>query len=271
MSAVYTLSRGHSPLIVSMPHSGEALGPFAPRMTDAAHRIADTDWHLPRLYAFLGDMGATVLSANYSRYVIDLNRDPSGKSLYPGQNVTELCPTTTFAEEPIYRQGETPGVADVSERTKTYWHPYHTALTAEIERVKAEHGYALLWDAHSIRSHVPRFFEGCLPDFNLGTNEGASCDAGLAQQVYTAAKGAESFTSVLNGRFKGGYITRRYGNPAEDVHAIQLELAQITYMDESYPFAYQDDIAAKVAAPIRRMMEAMLAWRPEVARLRSSA
>ena len=271
MSAVFNLNRGESPLVVSMPHSGEALGPFAACMTDAANLIADTDWHLPRLYGFLPELGATVLSACYSRYVIDLNRDPSGKSLYPGQNVTELCPTTTFAEEPIYRHGGAPTGVDVRERTETYWHPYHAALVAELERVKAIHGYALLWDAHSIRSRVPRFFEGRLPDFNLGTNDGASCDPDLAEQVYAAAADADGFTSVLNGRFKGGYITRRYGSPGTHVHAIQLELSQITYMDESHPFAYREDLANKVAAPIRRMMEAMLAWRPEVAKLRSSA
>lgn len=271
MSAKYNLSRGESPLVVSMPHCGEALGPFAGRMTAAACQIADTDWHLPRLYGFLGDLDATVLSAEYSRYVIDLNRDPSGKSLYPGQNVTELCPTSTFAEEPIYKEGEAPTSVEVRERADTYWHPYHNALMAEIERVKAIHGYALLWDAHSIRSHVPRFFDGRLPDLNLGTNDGASCDLGLAEQVYAAACDAEGFTSVLNGRFKGGYITRYYGNPAMGVHAIQLELAQVTYMDESHPFAYREELANKVAAPIRRMMEAMLAWRPEVAKLKSSA
>ncbi len=271
MSTVYSLTRGHSPLIVSMPHSGEALGRFGARMTDAARQIPDTDWHLPRLYDFLPELAATVLVANYSRYVIDLNRDPSGKSLYPGQNVTELCPTTTFAEEPVYRGGEIPDTSDVGARVKTYWQPYHTALAAEIERVKAMHGYALVWDAHSIRSHVPRFFDGRLPDFNLGTSDGASCDEGLAKQVYAAAKETGGFTSVLNGRFKGGYITRRYGRPAEDVHAVQLELSQATYMEESYPFVYRESAAPKVAAPIRRMMEAMLAWRPEVARFRSSA
>ncbi|WP_417465535.1 N-formylglutamate deformylase [Kordiimonas sp.] len=271
LSDVFQLVRGHSPLIVSMPHSGEALGPYAERMTAEALEIADTDWHLPKLYSFLAALGATVIAAQHSRYVIDLNRDPSGKSLYPGQNVTELCPTTTFAEQPIYQDGEAPHAAEVRARAETYWHPYHNALKAEIERVKAEFGYALLWDAHSIRSHVPRFFEGRLPDFNLGTNDGASCDEVLARLVLAVAGRAQDYTSVLNGRFKGGYITRVYGNPAEHVHAIQLELAQVTYMEESFPFSYKPDSAAKVAAPIRGMMEAMLAWKPAEARLRANA
>ncbi|WP_247118465.1 N-formylglutamate deformylase [Kordiimonas marina] len=259
---IYNLRRGHGPLIVSMPHSGEELGPFAPRMTEAARQIADTDWHMPALYDFLSDMDVTVLSARYSRYVIDLNRDPSGKSLYPGQSVTELCPTSTFDNEPLYAPGETPDDAEISARTATYWQPYHDALQAEIARVKAAHGYALLWDAHSIRSVVPRFFEGRLPDFNLGTNEGLTCCPTVAGRVFAVADATDAYTAVANGRFKGGYITRTYGKPAEDVHAIQLELTQATYMDEDHPFAFRPDRAGEVAKPIRLMIEAMLAAKP---------
>lgn len=262
MTEVFDLRRGQSPLVISMPHSGEELGPYAARMTADALKIADTDWHLPALYSFLDAMDVTVLHAHYSRYVIDLNRDPSGKSLYPGQNVTELCPTTTFDEQPVYLPGEAPDENEEQARVGHYWRPYHQALAAELERVRHINGHAVLWDAHSIRSRVPRFFDGRLPDFNLGTNDGASCASVLADAVYRVAAGAAPYTAVLNGRFKGGFITRQYGKPAQGVHAIQLELSQITYMEETFPFSYEAEKAAGVAAPIRRMIETILNWQP---------
>lgn len=260
MSDIFDLKRGTLPLLVSMPHSGESLGPYGARMTDAAHRIADTDWHLPRLYDFLLDMDVSLLAAKHSRYVIDLNRDPSGKSLYPGQNVTELCPTTTFDEKAIYQEGEAPGSEEIADRVNTYWQPYHQTLSEELARLKAAHGYALLWDAHSIASQVPRFFDGRLPDFNLGTNEGTSCGAGLGEALIGCAEEFEDYTSVLDGRFKGGFITRKYGDPASGVHAVQLELSQITYMDETYPYDYQPSKADAVASRIRELIKAMLEW-----------
>ncbi|PCI62424.1 MAG: N-formylglutamate deformylase [Kordiimonadales bacterium] len=262
LATCFELRRGNSPLLVSFPHSGESLGPFGPRMTAAAHQLADTDWHLPRLYSFLEELDATILVANHSRYVIDLNRDPSGVSLYPGQNVTELCPTTTFKDENIYLHGEAPSEDEIKQRLDNYWHPYHSALQSELTRLKTAHGHALLWDAHSIASEVPRFFEGRLPDFNLGNNSGMSCDNRLADALQHTASECEDFSSVLNGRFKGGFITRRYGNPTESIHAVQLELSQITYMNELFPFEYLPEVAAKVARPIRSLLEAMLAYRP---------
>jgi N-formylglutamate deformylase len=255
-SDIYSLTEGRVPLLVSFPHSGEKLGPIGCCATAAAKRLADTDWHLPRLYDFLGGMGASVLAANYSRYVIDLNRDPSGESLYPGQNVTELCPTTTFAEEPIYKPGHAPDAAKQAARVETYWRPYHDALALELDRLVATHGYALLWDAHSIASQVPRFFEGTLPDFNLGTNDGQSCGQGLGEVLLRALDGVKGYSAVLNGRFKGGFITRRYGNPAGGVHAVQLELSQATYMDEAYPFDYHTDKAEQVAGVISSLLQA---------------
>lgn len=261
MRDIYDIKRGNGPLIVSMPHSGESLGPFAPRMSDAAHLRADTDWHLPRLYDFLSEMDVTILTAKYSRYVIDLNRDPLGKSLYPGQNVTELCPTTTFNDEPIYKLGQAPGKAEVGERTEAYWQPYHQMLQEELERIKAQHGYALLWDAHSIASEVPRFFNGRLTDFNFGTNSGKSCGNGLGENLLAQALLDEQYSTVLNGRFRGGYITRRYGCPDRGVHGVQLELSQATYMNENWPFDYMPVRALRVQKPIQRLIETMLAWR----------
>ena len=262
MATCFELRRGTSPLLVSFPHSGESLGPYGPRMTAAAHRLADTDWHLPKLYSFLEDLDATILVANHSRYVIDLNRDPSGASLYPGQNVTELCPTTTFKNEDIYLHGEVPVEDEIKQRLDEYWHPYHAALESELARLKASHGHALLWDAHSIASEVPRFFEGRLPDFNLGNNGGQSCNSNIADALENTAYEYTNFSSVINGRFKGGFITRQYGNPAEGIHSVQLELSQITYMNERYPFEYLPETAAIVRAPIRSLLEAMLTYRP---------
>ena len=264
MTDIFNFQKGNLPLLVSLPHSGENLGPFAEQMTPAAMRMADADWHLGRLYEFLGHMGVSVLEAQHSRYVIDLNRDPSGKSLYPGQDVTELCPTTTFAGEAIYRQGAAPSDQGIASRVAKYWQPYHDALTAELDRIKAKHGYALLWEAHSIASHVPRFFDGKLPDFNLGTNDGNSCGGGMGERLIAALGTDRKYSGVLNGRFKGGYITRQYGNPAAGVHAVQLELSQVTYMNEKHPFDYLPQDAAEVAVPIRSMIEAMLDFKPAI-------
>ena len=258
MSDIFNLVRGNSPLLVSMPHSGESLGPYTGRMTGAAHKLTDTDWHLPKLYQFLAEMDVTVIAANHSRYVIDLNRDPSGKSLYPGQNVTELCPTTTFPEEQIYLDGEKPSDEECAERVETYWKPYHNQIETELARLKAKYGYALLWDAHSIASEVPRFFKGKLPDFNLGTNSGESCDVRLGDELLKVAEQFKNYTAVLNGRFKGGFITRKYGQPEEGIHAVQLELSQITYMEEQFPFTYNVAKAEAAQPCIKALIETML-------------
>ncbi len=263
MNNVFELTRGDSPLIISFPHSGEDISPYADRMTAAAHKVPDCDWHLPRLYSFLLDMNVTRLKANYARYVVDLNRDPSGKSLYPGQNVTELCPTTTFEEEAVYLDRQAPDDIEVQERVKTYWKPYHNSLKAEIARVKAIHGYALLWDAHSIRSHVPRFFEGRLPDLNFGTNNDQTCDPALSEAIMNIVSEQQEYPSVLNGRFKGGFITRNYGDRSNNVHAVQLELSQITYMNEAFPYNYKVDKAEHIAGLIQEIIENVKVWRPE--------
>lgn len=229
----YFIRRGKGPLVVSFPHSGETLGTVAERMRPAARPLPDTDWHLLRLYDFLDDMNITIIKGNYSRYVIDLNRDPSGKALYKGENETELCPTTMFDETPIYDDGQEPNDAEIAERIAVYHEPYHDAIASEIERIKDINGHAVLLDAHSIAQSVPRFFDGALPDLNLGTVDGTSCDKAIADDIMAIFAANPAFSSVLDGRFKGGYITRKYGDPSNDVHALQLELSQATYMIDS--------------------------------------
>ena len=228
---------------------------LAARLTPAARALPDTDWHVEKLFAFAQGAGATVMAATHSRYLVDLNRDPSGAALYAGADNTELCPTRTFADEPIYAEGDEPGVDEIVERRARCFDPYHAQLAAEVERVIAQHGFALLLDGHSIRSTVPRFFDGRLPDLNLGTADGASCAIAVQRIAHGFIGNAAGFTHIVNGRFKGGYVTRHYGKPARGVHALQLEIAQACYMDEAPPYAF--DAAARGsarqgAAPARR-------------------
>jgi N-formylglutamate deformylase len=258
---IYRFVQGSGPLLVSMPHVGTHLPEeLAARMTPIARSVPDTDWHVDRLYDFLGTFGAATLAATHSRYVIDLNRPPDDTSLYPGANNTGLCPTSRFDEGPVYEAGSDPDAAEIGGRRAQYWQPYHDALVAALDTIHAEHGYALLFEAHSIRSAVPRFFEGRLPDINLGTAGGASADPELAAGLVEQAGESLDYSSVLNGRFKGGYITRRYGNPAAHIHAVQLELAQITYMNEDPPFDFDETKANRVRPVLQRIVETMRDW-----------
>ncbi|MGJ7505375.1 N-formylglutamate deformylase [Variovorax sp. ZT5P49] len=258
----FRFRQGTRPLLISMPHVGTHVPPaLAARFTEEARHVPDTDWHLERLYDFADELGASVLVATHSRYVIDLNRPPDGASLYPGQSVTGLCPIDTFDDTPVYANpGDLPGDAETAERRDAIWQPYHAKLAEELARIRAQHGVAALWDAHSIRSVLPRFFEGKLPDLNLGTGKGISCDPALAQTLLGIAESATGYTGVLNGRFTGGYITRNYGNPAQNVHAVQLEMTQSSYMQEKLPFDYLPEVAAGVQPHVRRMIEAVLAF-----------
>ena len=255
----WLFERGHLPLLVSMPHVGTQVPPaIAARLTPAALSLADTDWHLPRLYNFLGAMGANLLVAINSRYVIDLNRDPAGVPLYPGADNTELCPLSTALREPIYLPGQAPDAGEIDDRIATYWRPYHGKLADTLAEIKARHGYALLFDAHSIKSVLPRFFAGRLPDINLGTADQASADPSIGRALLEVARGYPGYSSVLDGRFKGGYITRHHGNPAERVHAVQLELAWRTYMDEGGSFAFDEAAASKVRPTLRAVVERLV-------------
>ena len=254
----YTLHRGTAPLLVSVPHDGTAVpADIAARLTPEARRVPDTDWHIARLYAFARALGASMIVPAYSRYVIDLNRGEDDVSLYPGQNTTGLCPVVRFSGEPVYLPGQAPSEDEMRARVEGYWRPYHGALREELERIHAAHGRAVLWEGHSIRGEVPFLFDGALPDFNLGTANGASCSPALQQRLTAVLASQDRYSHVANGRFKGGHITRHYGNPGEGIDAIQLELVQGAYMDEA-TFEYLVDRAAPTQALIRRLLEACL-------------
>ncbi len=257
---IFKLAQGSGPLVVSMPHIGTHLpDALATRLTDYARTLPDTDWHLDRLYDFLQPLDATVLQATHSRYVIDLNRPPDNASLYPGQDTTGLVPIDAGDRSRIYRDAP-PDDAEIAARRDTYWQPYHDALASALQAAKARHGYALLWDAHSIKSILPRFFSGKLPDLNLGTADGASCGAGLGEALLGVANRHGAFTAVLNARYKGGYITRAYGQPQNDVHAAQLELSWATYMDEHHPFAFRDDLAGRIRPVLHALLTTLIDW-----------
>ncbi|SEI27820.1 N-formylglutamate deformylase [Paraburkholderia hospita] len=242
-----------------MPHLGTDIpGDVRDQLTDVARQVADTDWHLDRLYGFAQRFDASVLGARYSRYVIDLNRPSTGESLYPGQTTTGLCPTETFRGEALYRDSSAPVADEIKRRLDTCWHPYHAKLREELDRLKARFGAVLLWEAHSIASVLPRLFDGKLPDLNVGTNSGQSCDARIVDAIEGALKQQKTFTSVIDGRFKGGYITRAYGQPEAGIHAVQLEMCQSVYMNESPPFDYRPELAAQASPVVERMICAAL-------------
>lgn len=260
---VYTLHRGTRPLLVSMPHVGTAIPPDQRwRYSERALQVEDTDWHLDRLYGFVRDLGASLIVPRHSRYLIDLNRPPENTPMYAGRNNTGLIPTTHFTGEPIYQPGREPDAAEVQRRVVRYWRPYHDALRAELDRIVAGHGHAVLFDAHSIKSELPWLFDGTLPHMNVGTAAGASCAPGLRSAVASvfAAHGGD-YSHVVDGRFQGGHITRHYGAPQRGVHAVQLEMCWRAYMSED-PAGWNDDRAAEVAPLLRELVQTMLDWRP---------
>ncbi|MBI5274882.1 MAG: N-formylglutamate deformylase [Burkholderiales bacterium] len=251
----FSLRRGTAPLLVSMPHIGtEIPEDLRSQYIERALAVEDADWHLERLYGFADELGATVLQPRYSRYVIDLNRPPDDAAMYPGASNTELCPTRFFTGDALYVQGCEPGEAERGRRRELYWQPYHTALAAELQGLKDKHGFVVLWDAHSIRSQIPWLFEGVLPDLNIGTAGGTSAALQVEEAVTREAAAQEEASHIVNGRFKGGYITRHYGRPAERVHAVQLEMVQKLYMRESPPYDYDE----RRAADIQPLLKAML-------------
>jgi N-formylglutamate deformylase len=272
MSTVFpdwlTVIRGDAPLVVSLPHTGtEIPAEYERGLTSPWLARKDADWWIERLYDFAAGLGATVIRTTISRTVIDVNRDPSGVSLYPGQATTELCPTTTFDGEPLYESGIEPTAEEIAERRARFFDPYHATLNAEIERLRARHSNVVVYDCHSIRSVIPRLFEGTLPHFNIGTNGGTTCAPALSEAIEKICV-SSGFSHVVNGRFKGGHITRSLGKPEVGVHAVQMELACRGYMREPlgpvsegrWPTAYDEDYAAPMRAALTLILQTCLAF-----------
>ena len=260
------IARGAAPLILSFPHTGTDLAGLDDRFVSPWLARRDADWHVERLYDFAGDLGATLVRSTVSRSVIDLNRDPSGASLYPGQATTGLCPTETFDGEPLYRPDAEPDAAEIAARRERWYAPYHAALGGEIARLRAAHPRVVVYDCHSIRSRVPRLFDGLLPQFNIGTNAGAACDPALTAAIVGPCA-ASGLGHVVDGRFKGGWITRHYGRPETGVHAVQMELAMRGYLAEpdevtpsNWPPAFDPDFAAPLVTVLKAALEGALAF-----------
>jgi N-formylglutamate deformylase len=253
--AIFEYVPGDLPLLISLPHSGTYLPPeLIVRLRPQVLDLPDTDWFVPQLYDFCGALGASVIRATHTRYVVDLNRPPDGTPLYPGQRETTVCPTETFAGETLYLDGANPTSAEISERLSRYWQPYHDQLAALTQELAERHGHCVLWDAHSIVSHVPGLFDGRLPDLNVGTADGRSCSRDLRDRIVGSLNAQQQFTFVVDGRFKGGYITRHYGDPARRIDAVQLEIAQCSYLAEARTPIFDPDRARPLATLLRDLL-----------------
>jgi N-formylglutamate deformylase len=260
-ASIYTLQRGTAPLLVSLPHAGTAIpAPLRAAMQPRARELEDTDWFLDRLYAFVTGMGASLIVPQHSRYVVDLNRPSDNRPMYAGTNNTELCPTHFFSGEALYQDGQAPSDAEVAQRVATYWQPYHDALRDELARLKAEHGHAILFDGHSIKSELPWLFDGKLPDLNLGTASGTACAPSLRDALAAVLQAQTTYTVAVDGRFKGGHITRHYGQPTQGVHAVQLEKCWSTYMRERPPLDWHAARAEQLQPLLRQLVRTMLDW-----------
>ncbi|MCX2563134.1 N-formylglutamate deformylase [Acetobacter thailandicus] len=264
MLPVYSFTPGDMPVLITLPHAGQSLPEgLALRMTEHGSTLPDTDWYMETLYDFAQALGVGVLRANYSRYVVDLNRGPDDGVLYPGRPSTGLVPHFTFSGLPVYREGEEPDAQETVLRTRLFWRPYHDQIEQELGRLKEKWGHAVLWDGHSIASTIPRLFEGVLPDLNFGTNMGQACAPELAQALVAQAAQASHYTHVLDGRFKGGYTTRHYGQPDQNIHAVQLELAQTTYLEtEKSPWPLSAQKAAQLKQTLLQLLRCALAFKP---------
>ena len=260
---IFALHQGTAPLLVSLPHAGTVIPDdlqehYVPR----ALALEDTDWHLAQIYEFVLALGAGLIVPHHSRYVIDLNRPPENTPMYPGVNNTELCPTRFFTGDPLYLDGHAPDAEEISRRVAIFWRPYHDALESELARLQAKHGQVVLLDGHSIKSSLPWLFEGQLPDLNLGTANGTSCAPALRAALQQVLVSQSRFTQVLDGRFKGGYITRAFGKPEAGRHAVQLEMCWSTYMPEAPPYGIDASRADLLAPVLRALVDAMISWKP---------
>jgi N-formylglutamate deformylase len=260
---VFSLYPGSQPLLVSMPHVGTLIPPdLQAHFVERALQVEDTDWHLEALYHFVRASGASLLVPRYSRYVIDLNRPSENTPMYPGANNTELCPTRFFTGDPLYRADLAPDEAEIARRIAVYWAPYRRALEDELTRIRQAHGHAVLFDAHSIHSELPWLFDGRLPDLNLGTVNGSSAAPTLRAALAQVLASQNTFSQVVDGRFKGGHITRHYGRPAEGWHAIQLEMCWSTYMAEQAPYVLDEARANRVRPLLQQLLQTLMDWKP---------
>ena len=260
---LFAYHAGRSPLVIAAPHVGTHLPPdIAARMSPTGLDVGETDYHVHRLFDFAPELDATTLWATHSRYVVDLNRDPDSRPLYPGQFETPLCPLSDFDHNDLYRDGQTPDPAEIGRRRELYWRPYHARLRAALGAARARHGVALLVDAHSIRPTIPSLFDGRLPDLNFGMNDGQTASAGLRDTVRDWAESQSAYSFVIDGRFKGGYTTRRYGHPDEGVHAVQIEIVQDRYLNMAAPHLYDSAVAAPLSRALRPLIERLLAALP---------
>ncbi len=260
---VFALHEGTAPLLVSLPHAGTVIpDALQPRYVPRALALEDTDWHLAQLYEFVLDMGASLIVPHNSRYLIDLNRPPENTPMYPGVNNTELCPTRFFTGDPLYIEGRAPDAQEIQRRVASYWRPYHAELESELARLQAMHGHVILFDGHSIKSELPWLFEGKLPDLNLGTASGTSCAPELRSALQQVLQLQSRFTQVVDGRFKGGHITRSFGRPALGRHAVQLEMCWSTYMPEEPPYGIDVARAGELAPVLRALVQTMIAYKP---------
>lgn len=258
MEDLFDFHGGSSPLLVNVPHAGTRVPDnIFGRFSNSGKRLPDTDWHVPRLYAFAKDLGASMLCANYSRYIIDLNRPIDGKPLYDDEKSTGLIPDSLFDGSPLYADQEPLTEEDIKKRIETYYKPYHAKIAEVLNQLKDTHGYALLYDAHSIASRVPNLFKGKLPDLNLGTANAESCAPEIGYAISEVIRASE-YTSSVNGRFVGGHITRYYGKPNKNIHAVQMEIGQSTYMDEGGDFAYNEDKAGKLIPTLQNVLSTLL-------------
>ena len=260
---IFALHQGSAPLLVSLPHTGTVIPDdlqqhYVPR----ALALEDTDWHLAQLYGFVLQMGASLIVPHHSRYVIDLNRPSENTPMYAGVNNTELCPTRFFTGDPLYQEGQAPDSQEIARRVATCWRPYHDALESELARLQALHGHVVLFDGHSIKSELPWLFEGKLPDLNLGTALGASCAPQLRAALQHVLASQTRFTQVVDGRFKGGHITRSFGKPQAGRHAVQLEMCWSTYMPEQPPYGIEAARADTLAPVLHALVRTMIAWKP---------
>ncbi len=264
MNNFFTLHQGTRPLLVSVPHAGTSIpSEMHSLYSDRALEVEDTDWFLGEIYAFAKELGASFIKPVYSRFVVDLNRPPENTPMYPGVNNTELCPTRFFTGEAIYKNGCEPDENEIQKRVDKYWRPYHQALAAELARIKAEHGHAILWDGHSIRSELPWLFDGRLPSLNFGTVNATSCAPSLRSRIAQEATRQDQFDHVMDGRFKGGYITRQYGQPTGGIHSVQLEMVWDCYMQERRPFELDPVRMQRLLPVLRALLVACIDWKPE--------